>query len=174
MNYSDTLIYYYFKYFFIFYSKNSDISEYIYVFKKIQHNYKIYTDELMLKPIINSVENNKTLIGFNIVKYYQENDQSKKEIKDNLKLIEETPVSIDVNNGFFINNKFYGNIAVYGGFFKTSFYNVVVDYFDIYLKETCCIDYVCKQKEIYENIFNQLEKMINKNDWDKFHPQEFK
>ena len=161
-------------FFFVFYSKNRDISEYVYVFKKIQHNYKIYTDEIMLKPIINSVGNNKTLIGFDIVKYYKENDQSKKEIKDNLKLIEETPVSIDFNNRFFINNQLYENIAVYGGFFKTSFYNVVVDYFDIYLKETCCIDYVCKQKEIYDNIFNQLEKMINKNDWDKFHPQEFK
>jgi len=161
-------------FFFVFYFKNWDISEYVYVFKKIQHNYKIYTDEIMLKPIINSVGNNKTLIGFDIVKYYKENDQSKKEIKDNLKLIEETPVSIDFNNRFFINNQLYENIAVYGGFFKTSFYNVVVDYFDIYLKETCCIDYVCKQKEIYDNIFNQLEKMINKNDWDKFHPQEFK
>ena len=30
----------------------NDISEYINIFKKIEHNYKIYTDEIMLKPII--------------------------------------------------------------------------------------------------------------------------
>ena len=157
---------------FIFHKKK--ISEYIYVFKKIEHNYKIYTDEIMLKPIINFGENNKTFKGFDIVKFYDENDQSKKEIKDNLKLLEESPDSIEVNKGFYINNKFYKEIAPFYGFFESSFYNIIIDYFDKYLRETCCIEYVCKQKEIYVNIFKQLEKMSKKNDWDKFHPLVFK
>jgi len=160
--------------FFLFIFHKKKISEYIYVFKKIEHNYKIYTDEIMLKPIIDFGENKKTFKGFDIVKFYDENDQSKKEIKDNLKLLEESPDSTEVNKGFYINNEFYKEIAPFYGFLQSSFYNIIIDYFDKYLRETCCIEYVCKQKEIYVNIFKQLEKMSKKNDWDKFHPLIFK
>ncbi len=46
----------------------------------------------------------------------------------------------------------------------------MVDYFDNHLKKTCCINYVCRQKQIYDNIFNHLEKMKKKNNWGEFHP----
>ena len=152
----------------LFFFKNSKANEYLFVFKKIQQNYKIYTDEIMIKP--NLGNNNKILEGFDIVKLSNENVQSKKEIEDKQKLIEESPDSIKINKGLYINNDYYKNSLAS----EIIFYDVVVNYFDNYLKETYCIEYVCKQMEIYDNIFNQLEKMSKKNDWNKFHPQIFK
>ena len=155
-------------FFFLFGPENIKISSFIYTFKKIANNYKIYTDEIMLKPLLNT--DNKTLIGFDFVNSNTENEQSKKKIKDNLNLLEKKSDSIIINNDLFINGKSYKN----DGFLNNIFYNVVVEYFDNYLEKTYCIDYVCKQKAIYDNIFKQLEKKAEKNDWDKFHPQEFK
>ena len=159
-----------FKFFFYLYASilHTKISSFIYTFKKIANNYKIYTDEIMLKPLLNT--DNKTLIGFDFVNSNTENEQSKKKIKDNLNLLEKKSDSIIINNDLFINGKSYKN----DGFLNSIFYNVVVEYFDNYLEKTYCIDYVCKQKAIYDNIFKQLEKKAEKNDWDKFHPQEFK
>ena len=157
-------------FFFLFAPENTNtkISSFIYTFKKIANNYKIYTDEIMLKPLLNT--DNKTLIGFDFVNSNTENEQSKKKIKDNLNLLEKKSNSIIINNDLFINGKSYKN----DGFLNSIFYKVVVKYFDNYLEKTYCIDYVCKQKAIYDNIFKQLEKKAEKNDWDKFHPQEFK
>ena len=155
-----------------FFFRNSKANEYLFVFKKIQQNYKIYTDEIMIKPRLGN--NNKILGGFDFVKSSNEDVQSKKEILDKQKLLEESPDSIKINKGFYINKDYYEYIACFPDFFGKSFYDVVVNYFDNYLKETYCIEYVCKQMEIYDNIFNQLEKMSKKNDWNKFHPQIFK
>lgn len=163
----------YFSYFILSLSRKSNISEYLLLFKKIQQNYKIYTDEIMIKPILGN--NNKNFSGFDFVKISNENVQNKKEIEDKQKLIEESFDSIITNNGFYINNKYYENIPLFNVYlFQNNFYDLVVDYFDDYLKETFCIEYVCKQMQIYDNIFNQLEKMSKKNDWNKFHPQIFK
>ena len=56
-----------FKFFFYLYASilHTKISSFIYTFKKIANNYKIYTDEIMLKPLLNT--DNKTLIGFDFV-----------------------------------------------------------------------------------------------------------
>ena len=65
----------------------------------------------MIKP--NLGNNNKILEGFNIVKLSNENVQSKKEIKEIQKLIEESPNSITINEGFYINKVYYKNIPLY-------------------------------------------------------------
>ena len=161
---------------FFFYFHKKKISEFIHIFKKIEHNYKIYTDEIMLKPIMNDGDI-KSFMGFEIVNVSNEDDKSKKKINKNIKLLEE---SNDLNNknfkSFYINNTFYEYIYTFPNPFSlhNNFYDIMVNYFDNHLKETCCINYVCKQKEIYDNIFNHLEKMKNKNDWDEFHPLLFK
>ena len=46
----------------------------------------------------------------------------------------------------------------------------LIDYFENYIKKQCCIDYIIKQKNIYNNIFVEIEEM-SKNNWEKFHPQ---
>ena len=49
-----------------------------------------------------------------------------------------------------------------------------MEHFDNHLKETFCINYVLKQKEIYDNIFKKLEEMKNKKNWDEYHPVIYK
>ena len=161
---------------FIFISKKKKISEYIHVFKKIEHNYKMYTDEIMLKPIINDGDI-KTFKGFEIVNISEENDKSKKEINNNIKLLEKSNDLIDKNfESFYINSQFYKYITPFPTFSSknNNFYSIMVDYFDNHLKKTCCINYVCRQKQIYDNIYNHLEKMKKKNNWDEFKPVIFK
>ena len=62
---------------FFFYFHKKKISEFIHIFKKIEHNYKIYTDEIMLKPIMNDGDI-KSFMGFEIVNVSNEDDKSKK------------------------------------------------------------------------------------------------
>ena len=113
-------------------------------------------------------EDVKTLKRFDIVKISDETDKSKKDINNNINLLEKSENNIKVCLN--IKNNLYENITPFPCKFKQSFYALLVDYFDEYIKETCCINYVLKQKEIYDNIFNQLEKMSKKNDWSEFHP----
>ena len=155
--------------FFFLLKGENKISKYINVFKEIKHNYKIYTDEIILKPIINDGDV-KTFKGFDIIKFSDENDKSRREIENNIKLLEESGDSIIKNfNKLIINNKTYENMMT-----TSIFYEIIEKYFDNYLFKTCFINYVCRQKEIYDNIFNKLEKMKMKKDWDEFHPTIFK
>ena len=59
-------------------------------------------------------------------------------------------------------------------FFKIHFFDLLVEHFDNHLKETFCINYVLKQKEIYDNIFGKLEEMKDKKNWDEYHPVIYK
>ena len=157
---------------FIFFWRKKNISEYINTFKKIEHNYKIYTNDIMLKPIMNNGDI-KTFKWFELVKISNESDHEKKEIIDNLKLLEDSKENYKVC--LKINNQTYEGINPFPEIIhNNSFYRLLVDYFDNYLKETCCINYILKQKEIYDNIFKQLDKMIKKKDWDNFHPLIYK
>ena len=157
---------------FIFFWRKKNISEYINIFKKIEHNYKIYTNDIMLKPIMNNGDI-KTFKWFELVKISNESDHEKKEIIDNLKLLEDSKENYKIC--LKINNQTYEDITSFPKLFhNNSFYQLLVDYFDNYLKETCCINYILKQKEIYDNIFKQLDKMIKKKDWDNFHPLIYK
>ena len=93
--------------FFAYFFQNNKISEYIHVFKKIEHNYKIYTDEIMLKPIMDNADI-KTFKGFEIVDFSNEDDKSKEEINNNIKLLEKSKDLINKNvKSLKINNKFY-------------------------------------------------------------------
>ena len=78
---------------FIFFWRKRKISEYIHIFKKIEHNYKIYTDDIMLKPIMEN-GNVRTFKRFDIIEISNENDHDKKVIIDNLKLLENSKEDI--------------------------------------------------------------------------------
>jgi hypothetical protein len=109
----------------------------------------------MLKPIMNDGDI-KNFKGFEIVNFSNEDDKSKKEINNNIKLLEESNDLINESfKSFYINNKFYEYITPFPSPFRprylrnNNFYDIMVNYFDNHLKETCCINYVCKQKKIY-------------------------
>ena len=99
---------------FIFFWRKRKISEYIHIFKKIEHNYKIYTDDIMLKPIMEN-GNVRTFKRFDIIEISNENDHDKKVIIDNLKLLENSKE--DIVAKFLIKDKLYEDIAPFPKFY---------------------------------------------------------
>ena len=160
-----------------------DLNTYISLFKKIENCYKIFTDEISIIPIIEK----KQLKGFQIIEHLDKNDKnkvnnmlekSKKKLKnyDGIKIrdliIYNKDSSINLNEeilkmGFFKKFKyfFFGNAKF--EYFK----EYLINYFEEYIKKQCCIEYIIRQKTIYNNIFEQIDEMSHKKDWDKFHIQ---
>ena len=59
---------------------------------------------------------------------------------------------------------------LFGDIIINFFANYLIAYLENYIKKQYCIDYIIKQKNIYKNIFDEIEEM-SKNNWEKFHPQ---
>ena len=160
-----------------------NLNRYISLFKKIENCYKIFTDEISIIPIIEK----KQLKGFQIIEHLDKNDKnkvnnmlekSKKKLKnyDGIKIrdliIYNKDSSININEeilkmGFLKQFKyfFFGNAKF--EYFK----EYLINYFEEYIKKQCCIEYIIRQKTIYNNIFEQIDEMSRKKDWDKFHIQ---
>ena len=49
--------------------------------------------------------------------------------------------------------------------------NYLIDYFENYIQMQCGTDYILRQRNIYKNIFEQIDQMSKKNDWDVYHAQ---
>ena len=73
-------------------------------------------------------------------------------------------------NGELIIEKEYKKNYFFGDTIIDFFTKYLIGYFENYIKKQCCIDYIIKQKNIYENIFEEIEEMA-KNNWEKFLPQ---
>lgn len=50
----------------------------------------------------------------------------------------------------------------------SSYKKFLIEYFEKYIKMQCGTDYILRQKQIYTNIFNQIDEMSKKNDWDLY------
>ena len=160
-----------------------DLNTYISLFKKIENCYKIFTDEISIIPIIEEKQSK----GFQIIEHLDKDnknevnnmlDKSKKELKNynGIKIrdliIYNKDSSININEeilkmGFLKQFKyfFFGNAKF--EYFK----EYLINYFEEYIKKQCCIEYIIRQKTIYNNIFEQIDEMSHKKDWDKFHIQ---
>lgn len=44
----------------------------------------------------------------------------------------------------------------------------ITNFFEDYIKKVCCIDFVLIQKYLYSNIFESINEMSKKNDWNNF------
>lgn len=161
----------------------NNLNTYISLFKKIENCYKIFTDEISIIPII---EENQ-LKYFEIIEHLDKDEKnkvknmlekSKKEIKNynDIKIgdliIYNKESKINLNKEIlkmsFIRKfkyVFFGNPKF--EYFK----EYLIKYFEEYIKKQCCIDYIIGQKTIYNNIFEQIDEMSKKKDWDKFHIQ---
>ena len=160
-----------------------NLNRYISLFKKIENCYKIFTDEISIIPIIEEKQSK----GFQIIEHLDKDnknevnnmlDKSKKELKNynGIKIrdliIYNKDSSININEeilkmGFLKQFKyfFFGNAKF--EYFK----EYLINYFEEYIKKQCCIEYIIRQKTIYNNIFEQIDEMSRKKDWDKFHIQ---
>lgn len=176
-------------YYFIFLrflTKIVRIKQYISVFKKIENCYKIFTDEVSIIPLISKNEDKDVFEfnGFQILEHLNKNKNQLSEEKKNLLKEFENSSNITINE---IELHVKGKIMYLKDLpYKSWFHNIIlyfsdpllryfkeylIDYFEEYIKKQCCIDYILRQKLIYSNIFDQIEEMSKKNDWDKFHIQ---
>ena len=47
----------------------------------------------------------------------------------------------------------------------------LIEYFENYIRMQCGTDYILRQKQIYTNIFQQIDEMSKKKDWDIYHAE---
>ena len=152
------------------------VSDFIDLFRNLSNNYKIFTDEIILIP---EFEKGKKKIKDFIIKYSPENfdkkianNHEKKETMEEFRNITIKPDDIFINGESIYKNLSFKSLIV--GFLvdKYSCYIYFSEkiklYFEQYLRDTCCIKYILRQKEIYLNIFQEMEEMQKKVDWDVF------
>ena len=154
---------------------------YLEIFKEIEHIYKIFKDDLILKPIVTKeISGNKMEVtGFQILEL--EDDICKQSELNILKNVLEIIISqflsikkenLNINGTNIFTNAFFITYILDSYFM--AFVSHISKYFRNYIEKTFCIDYVLNQKKIYENIFQEIEEMSKKNDWDKFHVEVLK
>ena len=150
-------------------SNNHYASEYMDLFRSIANNYKIFTDEVILQPIIED----KGIIKDFIIKYIPQNytsiNHAKVEKMANLTelKVDHEKITIDgksIYDGLSWKSILVGMLADHYSSY-IYFTEKVKKHFEKYLKDTCCIKYILRQKEIYLNIFQEIEEMQNKNYW---------
>ena len=157
------------------------IERYIDLFKKIENCYKIFTDEISIYPLISEKDNILIFEGFYIIDQSKKNKdidleklEKKKNIFFNLNSSSEIiigKIKLSINGEIFRENYNMSFIDVLFGDQVIKFFsNYVIAYLENYIKKQYCIDYIIKQKNIYKNIFDEIEEM-SKNNWEKFHPQ---
>ena len=160
---------------FIFLNEIGKIERYINLFQKIESCYKIFTDEIEIFPII--TQKNKKLIfeGFDIIDHSTTNkDFNLKELEEKKNIFFNSDseivfgeMKISINGKI---EKKYEKNFIFGESLLNFYAQYLIKYFENYIKKQCCIDYIIKQKNIYSNIFEEIEEM-SKNNWEKFHPQ---
>ena len=168
--------------YFIPYDGNSkkNINHFLEEFKYIVNKYKLFSDEIMIKPILDN--KNEIFQKFEIVVVENENEKNK--INKTIKLIQDSKnidySVVDKNKGVYINDKFakFRSGLFYRSFFEAyldghNYEKIVSNWCDDYVKNNCGIYYVLKQKEIFSNIFQQMEELSKKKDWDIFHYEIF-
>ena len=152
-------------------------SEYLKLFKSISYNYKIFTDEIILIP---QLEEGKNVIKEFKIKYYPKNENNEKKViyeKDNMENIKIDSQDIIINGesiyeGLSLKSQLIGILADnYSSYIY--FAEKIKKYFEQYLKDTCCIKYILRQKEFYLNIFKELEEKEKKTDWNVFKAEIF-
>ena len=151
--------------------------EYLKLFKTVAYNYKIFTDEIILVP---QLEEGKNVIKDFQVEYYSKNDNKENCInyeKYNISNMKIDPEDITINGesiykDLSLKSLLIGIIADnYSSYIH--FTDKIKQYFEKYLKDTCCIKYILRQKELYLNIFKGLEEKAQKKDWDVFKEEIF-
>ena len=157
------------------------IERYIDLFKKIENCYKIFTDEISIYPLISEKDNILIFEGFYIIDQSKkikdidlEDLEKKKNIFFNLNSSSEIrigKIKLSINGEIFRENYNMSFIDVLFGDQVINFFaKNLIAYLENYIKKQYCIDYIIKQKNIYKNIFDEIEEM-SKNNWEKFHPQ---
>ena len=178
---SDLYFFYSFFYFSLF-SNRISLESYMSYFKKVENCYKIFTDEISMIPLIEDQNFN----GFEIIEHLKEKDNKKKDSWEELKKnIDLDKIKINdlilyvkgekINLSEKVLNMSFFQKFKYGILLKDPlmvlFKSFLIHYFEKYIQMQCGTDYIIRQREIYNNIFDQIDEMSKKDDWDIFHAQ---
>ena len=167
-------------FFFIFNKRAMDT--FLSIFKEIENCYKIFTDEISIIPLI--MQGNQ--IEFQIIEHLKEKDIPESETLEEFKkkydteniTINELILNVKgekINLSQKVSNMSFFESLKYAILLQnpllSSYKKFLIEYFEKYIKMQCGTDYILRQKQIYTNIFNQIDEMSKKNDWDLYHAQ---
>ena len=179
--YDSNEFFFYNTFFFHIFHKTINMDTFLLIFKEIENCYKIFTDEISIIPLLKGNQ-----FEFQIIEHLKEKDipesNSLEEFKKNydIEKIEINELILNVkgekinlskkveNMGFFESFKYFMTLQ---SPLLVSYKKFLIEYFENYIRMQCGTDYILRQKQIYTNIFQQIDEMSKKKDWDIYHAE---
>ena len=180
--YDTNEFFFYSMFFFSIFHVKLNMDTFLLIFKEIENCYKIFTDEISIIPLLKQGDQ----FEFQIIEHLKEKDipesNSLEEFrkKHDIEKIEINELILDVkgekinltqkvnNMGFLEGLKYFitlkNPLIVY-------YKKFLIEYFENYIRMQCGTDYILRQKQIYTNIFQQIDEMSKKKDWDTYHAE---
>ena len=179
--YDSNEFFFYNTFFFHIFHKTINMDTFLLIFKEIENCYKIFTDEISIIPLLKGNQ-----FEFQIIEHLKEKDipesNSLEEFKKNydIEKIEINELILNVkgekinlskkveNMGFFESFKYFMTLQ---SPLLVSYKKFLIEYFENYIRMQCGTDYILRQKQIYTNIFQQIDEMSKKKGWDIYHAE---
>ena len=180
----DSDLYFYYSFLFIKIFRKKSLDTFFSIFKEIENCYKIFTDEISMIPriktgdqiefdIIEHLKGKELSENDSLEEFKKNHDTENMKIKELILNVKGKKINLSekvFNMGFLSRLKF---IISFTDPLMYSYKNFLIEYFENYIKMQCGTDYILRQKKIYTNIFEHIEEMSKKNDWDVYHAQIF-
>lgn len=179
--YDSNEFFFYNIFFFRIFHKKINMDTFLLIFKEIENCYKIFTDEISIIPLLKGNQ-----FEFQIIEHLKEKDipesNSLEEFKKkhDIENIEINELILNVKGekinlskkvedmGFFESFKY---LITLQSPLLVSYKKFLIEYFENYIRMQCGTDYILRQKQIYTNIFQQIDEMSKKKDWDIYHAE---
>ena len=179
--YDSNEFFFYNTFFFHIFHKTINMDTFLLIFKEIENCYKIFTDEISIIPLLKGNQ-----FEFQIIEHLKEKDipesNSLEEFKKkhDIEKIEINELILNVkgekinlskkveNMGFFESFKYFMTLQ---SPLLVSYKKFLIEYFENYIRMQCGTDYILRQKQIYTNIFQQIDEMSKKKGWDIYHAE---
>lgn len=179
--YDSNEFFFYNIFFFRIFHKKINMDTFLLIFKEIENCYKIFTDEISIIPLLKGNQ-----FEFQIIEHLKEKDipesNSLEEFKKkhDIENIEINELILNVKGEKINLSKKVENMGFFESFkylitlqspLLVSYKKFLIEYFENYIRMQCGTDYILRQKQIYTNIFQQIDEMSKKKDWDIYHAE---
>ena len=179
--YDSNEFFFYNTFFFHIFHKTINMDTFLLIFKEIENCYKIFTDEISIIPLLKGNQ-----FEFQIIEHLKEKDipesNSLEEFKKkhDIEKIEINELILNVKGEKINLSKKVENMGFFESFkylitlqspLLVSYKKFLIEYFENYIRMQCGTDYILRQKQIYTNIFQQIDEMSKKKGWDIYHAE---
>lgn len=179
--YDSNEFFFYNIFFFRIFHKKINMDTFLLIFKEIENCYKIFTDEISIIPLLKGNQ-----FEFQIIEHLKEKDipesNSLEEFKKkhDIENIEINELILNVKGEKINLSKKVENMGFFESFkylitlqspLLVSYKKFLIEYFENYIRMQCGTDYILRQKQIYTNIFQQIDEMSKKKGWDIYHAE---